>query len=231
MHRNSNTIRSDFWWWTGFAFSTIYPILAVCGAVTLNTMHSFLCNLTFPYAMQFYLVSFCCQPKRGQPDHYPNFIIKLRFQSVVTWYVAEGALSVMQFHLGNAVWGWLHLMYIFALTVLFHYRAKLRAALGQLDDKDIQKFLVNTLFSGGTTVLMFNLFLGFRVSKCLFENNGEHGECKNKSLCAVAISVFLSALWAMKMVDSSVPSEWRQELSLSIQKIATLKGISFRRGG
>ena len=133
-------------------------------------------------------------------------------QSVCTWYIGDFALSIMTFRNNDVLWGVLYLIYPVCLTVLFHFGVKLRAAIGRLPDEDIENFLENTLFKGGVTVLISNLFLTFRVSKCLFENDGDYSQCYNKSLCAVTISVYLSALWAMKMVDSSVPREWRGEL-------------------
>ena len=44
------------------------------------------------------------------------------------------------------------------------------------------------------------------------------------------ISVYFLLWWGMQLVHESVRSEWRKDLNLSLEKIATLRGMSFRLG-
>ena len=73
------------------------------------------------------------------------------------------------------------------------------------------------------------LFLNFRVSKCAVEEGGLE-ECSDTSYCAMTISCYLLSWWGTKIVQGSVRSEWQKELNLSVEKIATMRDISPRRG-
>jgi hypothetical protein len=127
--------------------------------------------------------------------------------------------------------GWiiLHFARLAAETLGFHFALKLRAAMGRLPDKELNTFLVDTLFKGGLQTLFSILFLTFRTTKCLFEI-GSFEECSDTSFCSSTISVYLLAWWCTKLVQGSVRSEWRKDLNLSIEKIARMRDISVRRG-
>ena len=73
-------------------------------------------------------------------------------------------------------------------TVLFHFALKLRAAIGRLPNKDLDTFLVDTLFKGGLKTLFSILFLLFRTTKCAFEE-GRWG--MKKALAGVYHNLFV----------------------------------------
>ena len=116
-----------------------------------------------------------------------------------------------------------------SFTGLIHLALKIRAAVGRLPDKDLEIFLVDTLFKGGLQTLFSILFLTFRTTKCMFEE-GSVAECRNTSWCSMMISVYLLVWWWTKLVQGSVRSEWRKDLNLSMEKIARMRDISLRRG-
>ena len=102
----------------------------------------------------------------------------------------------------------LHFVRLAALTVIFHFGLKLRAAVGGLPDEDLETFLVDTLFKGGFPTGFSILFLTFRTTKCMFEE-GSVAECSNASWCSTMISLYLILWWGMKLVQGSVRSEVR----------------------
>ena len=130
---------------------------------------------------------------------------------------------------GDTPWILGHLVVIAVLTILFHFGLKLRAAVGRLPDSDLETFLVDTLFKGSLKTLFSILFLTFRTTKCMFEKESAL-ECSDSSWCSTTISIYLLFWWGTKLVQGSVRSEWQKDLNLSIERIATLRDISLRRG-
>jgi hypothetical protein len=63
----------------------------------------------------------------------------------------------------------------------------------------------------------------------VFEN-GSLEECKDTATCSTTISIYLLAWWVIELVQESVRREWRKDLNLNLEKIATLQGMGFRRG-
>lgn len=59
---------------------------------------------------------------------------------------------------------------------------------------------------------------------------GGFEKCVNTVQCSLFLSVFLILLWAQTVVPSTIRSEWRHDMHLSIEKIATMHGMDLRRG-
>ena len=132
------------------------------------------------------------------------------------WGIREGDVGYVLIVLGRAL----------VQTILFHYSLKLRASLGRLPDNDLNNFLVETLFKGGFQTLGSVLFILFRSLKCNIERGTE--TCTTNTSCASFISLMLIINWVLKLVHGSIKSEWRRELSISMEKIARMK-ISWRQ--
>ncbi|GMH84385.1 hypothetical protein TL16_g09908 [Triparma laevis f. inornata] len=144
-------------------------------------------------------------------------------------YISQTANMVYGFREGNITWVGVHFVLVLIVTVLFHFGLKLRANMGRLPDKDVETFLVDTLFKGVLKTLMSLLFLLFRTTKCMFEKENL-AKCYDTSFCAMFISIHL-LLWSLaNIVQGSVRSEWQKELNLSMEKIARMSDISFRSG-
>ena len=131
------------------------------------------------------------------------------------WGIREGDSGSVLVALGLAL----------LLTLLFHYGLKLRASIGHLPNKDLNNFLVEILLIGGFQTLGSILFILFRSLKCVLERGME--TCTNNTFCASSISVMFIITWEMNLVHGSIKSEWRRELSISMEKIARMR-ISWR---
>jgi len=154
---------------------------------------------------------------------------KLRIHFVSFCYVSELALIISSIRrFGFNIMVVVHIFLAVSLTLLYHYGLKLREAIARLPDKDLENFLVETLFKGVMKTAISVLFLTFRTTKCMFEK-GSLGKCVEVSHCSTFISVYLIIWWGTKLVQASVRSEWRKELNLSIENIARMRDISFRR--
>ena len=79
---------------------------------------------------------------------------------------------------------------------------------------------------GGFKTLSSVLFILFRSLKCNIERGLEM--CTTNTWCASYISVMLIITWSPELVHGSIKSEWRNELSISMEKIARMK-ISWRQ--
>ena len=60
----------------------------------------------------------------------------------------------------------------------------------------------------------------------MFENNV--GKCKATVIAGTYISIYLIVFFAIRLIHSSVREEWQHVVSLSIERVATLK-VGFRR--
>ena len=154
---------------------------------------------------------------------------KLRLHFMSFSFVSEVAFAANEFREGVFSEVIVHFARLAAQTLLFHFVLKLRAAIGRLPDRDLETFLVDTLFKGGLQTLFSILFLTFRTTKCMIEK-GSFAECFETSSCSTMISFYILLYWLTKLVQGSVRSEWRKELNLSIEKIAKMRDISLRRG-
>ena len=102
--------------------------------------------------------------------------------------------------------GWPPFAFVVLLTVLFHFGLKLRANIGRLPDKDLETFLVDTLFKGSLRTSFSIIFLFFRTTKCAFEKES-FKECFYTSFCATSISIYLILWFMMNLAAGSVRSE------------------------
>ena len=155
---------------------------------------------------------------------------KLRFHFVIYATFSEGAWIIYLLRRGDFGQVVLHFLRAILQSACFHLALKLRSVIGRLPDKDLDKFLVDTMLNGGLKTMFSILFLTFRVTKCSFEKEGGMEECPDTSFCAMMISSYLISWWGAKIVQGSVRSVWRKDLNLSIEKIATMRDISLRRG-
>ncbi|GMH76044.1 hypothetical protein TL16_g06953 [Triparma laevis f. inornata] len=141
---------------------------------------------------------------------------------------SEIAWGVRESRRGQALEVASHLLRIAAQLFLFSAALKLRATVGKLNDEDTETFLVDVIFKGGIQTLFSVLFLTFRTTKCIFEKGGLE-QCKTTAACTTFISLYLMMWWGVKAVQGSIEKKWRHNFILSIEKIATMEGISFRR--
>jgi len=223
---------SSFWFGTAVFATTFHSTCNVAASITLDERFLTITWSSFPFIMVAYIFSVLCQPKRN----HPRDIWKLRIHFASWAYVSEFSCVVWSYRREENSAVILHLLRAVGQTLLFHYGAlKLRARIGKLPVEDLAKFLTNTLFTGALKALFSILFLTFKVVKCIFSNNININQsrlimCNDVSTCSSFICVYLIIWWMTKLLQGSFRSEGRNELYMSIEKIARLKNISLRRG-
>ncbi|GMH62352.1 hypothetical protein TrST_g13759 [Triparma strigata] len=216
---------SSFWFYIGVLATTYQSAVNIAGAVTMDKSYQTLSTASLPIVGLLYIGSITCQPRRWSPKD----IWKLRLHFASFAFIGEMAWAVHGFRegdFGNVI---TRFALLAAETLCFHFILKLRAAVGRLPDEDLDLFLVDTLFKSMLQTLFSILFLTFRTTKCMFEE-GNAAVCNDTSLCSTMISLYLLGWWLTKLVQGSVRSEWRNELNLSVEKIARMRDISLRRG-
>ena len=144
----------------------------------------------------------------------------LRAHFISFAWVGEGAYIVYEIRRADTGTALIHLGRVLVQTLLFHYGLKLRASICHLPDKDLDNFLFETLFKGGFKTLSSVLFTLFRSLKCVIESDIE--SCIINTSCASYICGMLILVWGLKLVQGSIKSEWRKELSISMEKVARM---------
>ncbi|GMH80284.1 hypothetical protein TL16_g08484 [Triparma laevis f. inornata] len=216
---------SSFWFYLGVLATTYFSVVNVAAAVMMEGFYMALSTFSLPIVILVYIGSVICQPRRRSSKD--MWKLRLHFMSFAV--VSEIGFAMYQFRGGEFGLVITHLVRFAVEALLFHFGLKLRAAIGRLPDKELETFLVGTLFKGGLQTLFSILFLTFRTTKCMFEK-ASVVECSNTSDCSTMISVYLLLWWFTKIVQGSVRSEWRKYLNLLTEKIARMRGISLRRG-
>ena len=181
------------------------------------------CNKgSLPIVIVLYVISFFAKPR--QYDRRSMKFLQIHFicfvwsteGTYVFWGIREKCIGTCLIHLGHAL----------LLTIVFYYCLKLRVSISRLPDKDLHEFLIKILLKGGFKTTTSVLFILFRSFKCNIEMNME--ACTNNAWCASAISVMLIITWILKLINRSIQSEWREELSISMEKVARMT-ISLRQ--
>ena len=172
--------------------------------------------------MILYLISIFAQPKL----HDRGTMLFLRLHFISAPILCECALTIYEIRRGRKGFALVSLGRGLLLILLFHCGLKLRASIGRLPNKDLEIFLVETLFKGGFETIASVLFILFRSTKCSIERDLE--TCRMNTSCASYLSVMIITYWGLKIVHGSIKSEWRKELSISMEKVARMK-ISWRQ--
>ncbi|GMH73979.1 hypothetical protein TL16_g06338 [Triparma laevis f. inornata] len=219
------TEASQFWFVGGIVATTLHSMNDIATAITLDEYYETISTITLPFVLLAYGGSFFCQPRRRSP-RYMN-VLRLHFGSFC--WVGELAMLIFRLRRGENATAISHFVRVGVWTYLFHRGLKQRALVGRLPDEDLSYFLVNALFKGSLQTLFSILFLSFRTTKCILEEGDIYSEdCTTTSYCSMFLSAYLILWWFTKMLAMSVRREWRNEVNLSIEKIARMD-MSFRR--
>lgn len=213
---------SNFWVAFGIFVCGIEIALVFIASARLDMFFSTLTTGLMPIVIISYCVSILCQPCKN--DAKTKWFLRIYFVFAVL--------------AGEAGWFWwavktndrtsmvLHILRGLAWTGLQRGSMRLRTAVGGLPPEDLHKFLADTLFKGAAGTMVSVLFVSFRTTKCIFEGN--FVDCSNTASSAGYVSLFLLLWWMQKLVQASIKVEWRQELSLTLEKLAHLE-IGWRR--
>ena len=94
----------------------------------------------FPLILLLYLASLFAQPRSSTKSH--KMFLRARFASFVL-------LSLSTLAAYKPPHTTKYLLFATIFTLLFHYALILRAIMGRLPDKELNNFLMETLFMGG----------------------------------------------------------------------------------
>lgn len=222
------TEMSSFWFLCGVTVSTCQTVFNVAATLTDDLNDDALSILTMPFSLMFFIGAFFCQPRKVSPSY--MWKLKAHFAcyayvSMTAWCIwdvqGKGKLGIFSLAI--------HLPLAAFFTLLFHWALKLRATIARLPDKDLEPFLVETMFKGLLRTTISQLFFSFRATKCVFEI-GNFEECANAISSATYISLYIFIFWLGELVHNSVKSEWRKELNISIEQIARMKNLGLFRG-
>ena len=143
----------------------------------MDDSFTLLVSFYLPFVILIYIGAVFCRPRRKSPMD----MWKLRVHFMSFAYISEASLFVWNFRAGQGVVTLFHVMIAPALSLVFHFSLKLRSSVGRLPDKELNAFLVDTLFYGGFQTLASILFLAFRSTKCIFEQESLGGEKRGGS--------------------------------------------------
>ena len=190
------TEASSFWFYVGVASTSLLSTGCVIGAITMDDTWKTLTTLMLPFVFVVYVGALY-----GQSRKECMWKLWLHFASAV--YVSEGAWMVKELRRGAYVMAALHVLRAILQTALFRCGLMLRSVVGMLPDKDLENFIVNTMFTGGLHTLFSCLFLGFRVTTCMVERSSLEA-CSGEAWCATNISVYICFWWLTTLVQASV---------------------------
>ncbi|GMI04950.1 hypothetical protein TrLO_g2842 [Triparma laevis f. longispina] len=191
-----------FWSFLAVLATTFSSLTFIASIATKTDSLFWIFLMFFPLVFIFYICSLAGQPRRRSPQH--------------MWRI--------RLHVASFIWP----IVMASLVYLVENN----------HDEDLERFLVGNLFTDGFQVCFSVLFLTFMATRCIQEKGGnflggqtlEDGfnKCKKSIMGAFYLASFLVLWWLVRVVDGSLRSEWRKELSLSVTKIATMN-VSFRR--
>lgn len=158
---------SSFWFYLGVLATAIQCAVAVVRAVMMHDFYSALFMTSLPIVILIYVGSVFTHPRINSQ----KYMMKLRIHFVSVVYPTLAANAVTDLRSGNTVGLAIQFVLAAALTVLFHFGLKLRAAAGRLPDKDLDFFLINTIFK---STRVYRVFLISSTYKTLFRAVYQH---------------------------------------------------------
>ena len=151
---------SSFWFYIGVLATTYQSAVNIAVVVSMEKFYRTLSIASLPIVMLMYGASLLCQPRRRSSKD----MWKLRLHFVNFAVIGEIGFAMYGFSEGDFGGVIVHFTLLAVEMLTFHFLLKLRAAIGRLPDKDLETFLVDTLFKGGLKTLFSILFLTFRTT-------------------------------------------------------------------
>eukprot|EP00519_Triparma_laevis_P013418 CAMPEP_0182490718 /NCGR_PEP_ID=MMETSP1321-20130603/474_1 /TAXON_ID=91990 /ORGANISM="Bolidomonas sp., Strain RCC1657" /LENGTH=1006 /DNA_ID=CAMNT_0024692943 /DNA_START=67 /DNA_END=3084 /DNA_ORIENTATION=- len=216
------TEASSIWFYISILAILLQTTLSILYSLTLDDMLQFSSSLIYPLVVILYVAALLSQPRRESVQHRRK--LKLHFALFV--WVGEAATGLASFRMGDFGALMVSLFRAVMFTVAFYFGLKLRRMISELPDKDLEAFLTDTIFSRGLLTFIYALFFSFQVVGCSFER-GSIGRCSNTSSIATFITLFLLLTWFISIMHSSLRKEWRKELTLTNEQLASVSGIPY----
>ncbi|GMH67583.1 hypothetical protein TrLO_g9406 [Triparma laevis f. longispina] len=185
------TVNRTSWFWVFCgSCSVFYQCVVNYLALEGNLFMENLSSVGLPTVVIVFIGSFFSQPKRTDRAYlvflFANFILFVGF--------GETMHFIMRVEAGEYVWALTHVIRVGIWCVVFYLGLKLRHSIGtNLNEADLEHFLVNTLFVGGVQTIASVFFLTFRAARCSIEFNLKM--CGNAAICSSYISSYLVIWW------------------------------------
>ena len=182
---------------------------------------NFLQTVTLPLSLILYIICFLAQPRRaGRRSIWFLTIHFLSFSWVnelpfVVYPMGQENTDLALIHLGRAL----------LQTWAFYYAVRFRASIGRLQDKDLNNFLLHTIFKRGIMTLIPVFFVTNRFIKCALSNGYGFSidpVCSGHSTCSLYASLFLIIIWLRSISHASVKRDLRKYLKASAGKVAKI---------
>lgn len=125
------TEASSFWVVVGVLATSLNSAVNVAGAVTLDDFYESLSRFMLPLVILFYWVALSCQPRRNSPKD----MWRLRFHFMSFAWISEAGIIVFYIRGEDSINAMIHVVFVAAYSLLFHWGLKLRATVGRLPEK------------------------------------------------------------------------------------------------
>lgn len=156
---------SWFWVGAGVIGTTLQTLISLAYVTGAGRAYKTLAQLLLPLVMILYFGSLFAKPRREGHECF----LKLHFASFVL--IGEVAYLIRNLSQGDFKQAAVHVARGMAELLAFCFLGlSLRQAISKLSSADLNKFLTETLFTGGLKTLASVLFVTFRTTKCMFEN-------------------------------------------------------------
>ena len=212
-------VDSCSWWFVAASFlvTTSYTALAVIYACTLEDWTWQVGNMIIAIVGTCMVIAVVLRPKDEGAG-----IKVLHLQFAVFAIGSELAYAVGDFRHGDNFGAVLNLIriVIFWLPV-YVLSLKLRRRVAQLPPALISKYICNSVLCGGVKAMSPMIFFSFETLSCVAGNGLESDQCKNTSMAALFLSIYLATITAVSLASKAVSREQRGE-GLTYESLAIL---------
>ncbi|GMH98631.1 hypothetical protein TrVE_jg11953 [Triparma verrucosa] len=207
---------SSYWVAFGVLATIFHTAITLIDAFSHEPLYDILSRATVPIVLILYVFSVFAQPRRNNRGTrwflYGHFFF---------WaWIGEGAYIISELQLGDRWTAAMHAVRLICENGFFVIALRFRKRLANLPDKDLDDFLVETLFKGGLKATVLVQFMLSRSVKCILESG--LSRCSQNTSCASAISVFIVLVWIPTLIRASVRKAWQKELAVSKASIAKM---------
>ncbi|GMH66321.1 hypothetical protein TrLO_g3243 [Triparma laevis f. longispina] len=181
-------------------------------------------TVTLPFVGVGMIVGVLAKPKRT------NHTTPLKIWVALFVLGNQGANIVLGYGRGGTSLSFIYsicellMCYLPFIYVLFDIRKRLSL----LEEHDLSDFLINSL-SMAKDIIAPMLFIFLRSNNCYIEEGNNHNSmCRGTYDIGASISFYIVGFLVIRLIHNSIPRIWRADLSLTIEKIATLD-MTFRQ--
>ena len=144
------TEASSVWFNVGLVLTMIQPLVTIMGAFTLDNNLFSLAVFVSPFTTLAYTANVFSQPRRrGFREMW-----RIRLQGLLFAGISELALVVWALRTDDLRFLISSLLGFFVLVIPLHALLKLRTSIGRLPDKNVEEFIVKSIFTDSFQVIL-----------------------------------------------------------------------------